>query len=144
MISEEFNENTHNGVKYYEYDGIYFYRKKGIVDDDEEFMKLMKEYARAINNRPIYVYRAWTTGQIMCDFSIRSDCRLQKTIGHMKIMYRESDIDFADETVRSFIEQCWQEKVNYNVVRFIPGIFDNLDTDCSLTLADFLRGYCYA
>jgi hypothetical protein len=140
MISKEFIEHSHGDIKYYEYQNVYFHREENLLDDDM-FMKRMKSLAKAIHTRPIYIYRASTTGQLMCDYSFRLDCEYKKQIDDMKIMYREADIDFTNRNVIGFIEQCWLERKNHNVVCFLPDGFGNVRTRTDMTLHGLFKYY---
>lgn len=141
MITDEFNENIHNGVKYYEYDGVYFYRD-GNIFDDNKFMKLMQEYSQDFDERPIYVFRGRKSGELICKFDMRNDCKLKKQVNGVTIMYRESDIDFNDKTVLGFIKLCHLEQRNHNVVCFLDDGFGGYRTQCDLTLNDFFKDFC--
>jgi hypothetical protein len=138
MISKEFIEHTYDGVKYYEYNGVYFYRDKNLFSD-EKFMELMRQGSEYVNNRPIYVFRAYGDGQIICEYAARCDCELKKQIDDMTIMYREADIDFNNRDIYGFIEQCWSEKQNHNVVCFMSGGLDGYDVESDLTLRVFFE-----
>jgi hypothetical protein len=138
MISKEFIENVHSGVKYYEYNGVYFYRDDGLFSD-EKFMEFMQQGSEYVNNRPIYIFRVHETGQIVCEHGFRGDCKLKKQIDDMTVMYRESDIDFNDRDVIGFVEQCWLDKRNYNVVCFTRGGVDGYEVASDLTLREFFK-----
>jgi hypothetical protein len=140
MISKEFIEHVYNGVRYYEYQGVYFYREEGLFSD-EKFMELMRGYSVAINNAFIYINRD-KNGFLRCSYDVREDCEQKKQIDGMKIMYCGSDIDFADKNAYSFVRQCWQERTNHNVICFIYDGLNHFGRDNRLTLKEFFRKYC--
>jgi hypothetical protein len=145
MITNEFIEHVYNGVKYYEYNGVYFYREEGLFSD-EKFMKLMRKGASVVKKSPICIYRGKRTGKLMCSFGSRTDCKLQKTIGKMNILYRDSEIDFDNRDVIGFIERCWDEKRNYNVICYfndhLSDYGSEFGADDEMTLSDFFEKYC--
>jgi hypothetical protein len=137
-------EHAHNGVKYYEVNGVYFYVEPGLFKDISDVSNEWEEYAENIKNRPIYIFKSRKTDELMCSYTMRVDCEYETKIDDVTVYYNRPNIDFTDKNVLGFVRQCLKERRNYNVVCYVDeGVGGDAYNVCEdLTLNDFFAEYC--
>jgi hypothetical protein len=143
-MMSDFIEHEHNGVKFYECEGVYFYAEDGYFKSEKEMHEAFEHCLPYMKNRPIYIFKSFTNGGIRCNYSKRMDCKHERIIDGKTVMYREADIDFSDVNISNFIECCFLERRNYNVVCFVHAgrSLGGNDIISDLTLSDFFQDYC--